>query len=467
MRLLDHVGPGDEPTYRVSQLGEEIRDVLGEVFPGLWVRGEVHRPRVSQRGHLYFELVEKGHGDRIVGKLDAVLWRTDHQRVRAELESTGQEIAEGHEIRCFGQIDLYPPSGRLQLVARHIDPLFSLGELERRRRSTLRTLAQAGLLEANQKLHLPELPLRIGLVTSENSAAYHDFLTSVRDGGYAFDVVFVHASTQGPRAELEVASALDLLAELRPVLDVIVLVRGGGSRSDLASFDSRRIAEAVARCSRPVICGLGHEIDRSIADLVCHTSVKTPTEAATLLVDRVRDAEDRLLGTRRELASAAQRALGHAEKRLQRLDRIARNSSHALAASRRQLETAARSLDLLARRRIRESAESLDQLDSRLVPTTQRALERAAARRQDVAKQLIRTAGGRLQQQAAVLDGLERLTQGLSPQRLLERGYSVTRGPTGHVVTHPDQIRSGDLLETRVAGGSLSSTARDPSEGAR
>lgn len=453
-----------EPTYRVSQLNEEIRDVLGEVFPGLWVQGEVHRPRASQRGHLYFELVEKGVGDRIVGRIDAVVWRTDHQRVRRDLARSDQELADGQQVRCFGNLDFYPAGGRLQLVVRQVDPMFSLGELERRRRETLRTLEAAGLLETNGDLDLSAVPLRIGLVTSKDSAAYHDFLTGLRVAGYGFQVFFAHAAVQGREAEHQVASALRLLAGVRPRLDAVAVVRGGGSRSDLAAFDSRRIAEAVARCPLPVICGLGHEIDRAIADVVCHTSVKTPTEAATLLVQRVAEADRAVAEAEAGLARAARRVLDQAEGRLRRMDRIAQHGRHALEAGRRQVHAAARSLGLLARRRVRESGDALDHFVELLPSRARRSLDRAAERHADVGERLAHRARGHLRHHASLLDGAERLLHGLAPERLLERGYSITRTTAGDLVTSPDQVRSGDRLTTQLAGGTLHSEAIEPGD---
>jgi exodeoxyribonuclease VII large subunit len=282
---------------------------------------------------------------------------------------------------------------------------------------------------------------------------------------------------QGAQAEGQVASAIALLARLEPKLDAVVLVRGGGSRSDLAAFDSRRIAEAVARCPLPVLCGLGHEIDRAIADVVCHTSVKTPTEAATFLVDRMRDAEERLREATRDLATAARRVVQDGERRLRRMDRIAQHGRHALVASRRQVESAARALGLLARRRLRESEDSLERLAVGLAPLAGRNLEHAGEHRVELGRRLASTARGHLRGHASVLDGMERLLQGLAPERLLERGYSITRvlvgsGPgarSGALVTAPDQVRSGDRLETRVAGGRLVSivdtdSLEEPSE---
>ncbi len=279
-------------TYSVSELAAEIGAVLADSFPPLWVVGEVQRVRPSQRGHLYFELIEKGQGESILAKLDAVLWRSDHERVRSVLAAQGLAIVEGVEIRLRASVDFYGPAGRLQLVVREVDPLFFLGQLERRRRELLAELASAGLLERNRELPLPELPLTVGLVTSEGSAAYHDFLTTLAESGYGFRVLFVHSAVQGKGAEQELVSALELAGSLP--LDCLVLVRGGGSRSDLAVFDSREVARAVALCPVPVVTGLGHEIDQAIADRVAHTAVKTPTKAAELLVARVAEAEAEL-----------------------------------------------------------------------------------------------------------------------------------------------------------------------------
>ena len=162
-----------------------------------------------------------------------------------------------------------------------MDPAFTLGLLERRRRETLAALAAAGLLEKNRALSLCDLPLTIGLVTSHGSAAYHDFLSGLSESGYGFRVIFIHAAMQGRDAEREVASALASLAGIG--IDCAVLIRGGGSRTDLAAFDSRRIAEAIAGAPFPVLTGLGHEIDRSIADMTAPTAFKTPTTVAEFL----------------------------------------------------------------------------------------------------------------------------------------------------------------------------------------
>jgi exodeoxyribonuclease VII large subunit len=173
----------------VSELAREVKVFLGEAFPSVWVVGEMHRIRPSAKGHLYFELVEKGAQDDIVGRLEGVIFRSDLVRVKAILRRSGMELLEGRDLRCRGSVDVFAASGRLQLVVRDVDPVFSLGSLERRRREILAALESAGLLDRNRALPMPPLPLRIGLVTSPESAAYHDFMSSLRASGYAFEVV--------------------------------------------------------------------------------------------------------------------------------------------------------------------------------------------------------------------------------------------------------------------------------------
>ncbi len=306
--------PDAPPAFTVSQLGRAVQELLRGAFDSVWLTGEVARYRPSQNGHHYFDLIEKGEDDRIVGTLSAVVWRGEWTRIRPVLERAGQRLAEGLAVRCRVTVDFYPPGGRLQVQVREIDPAFTLGDLERRRRETLAELAAAGLLEANRALPLPDLPLAIGLISSRGSAAYHDFLATLSESGYGFRVLFVHAAVQGFDAEREVVSALDLLGQAG--VDAVALVRGGGSRTDLAAFDSRAIAGAVARATRPVLTGLGHEIDQSVADLAAHRAFKTPTKVAEFLVSRLAEAELAVTREAKRLAAAPRLPLSAARERL-------------------------------------------------------------------------------------------------------------------------------------------------------
>jgi exodeoxyribonuclease VII large subunit len=451
-----------EPTYSVSRLCGEIRDFLGEAFQAVWVAGEAQRMRLSQRGHLYFELIEKGEGDEITGKLEAVIWKTDLARVRRMLQASGQAIAEGLQIRCRGSLDFYGPGGRLQLCVREVDPAFTLGQLERRRQETLAALAAAGLLERNRAHPFPELPLSLALITSHGSAAYHDFLACLADSGYGFRVLFLHAAVQGREAEREIASALAALAGL--AVDCAVLVRGGGSRTDLAVFDSRRIAEAIARAPFPVVTGLGHEIDRAIADRVAHTSVRTPTQAAELLIDAVARLDARLGEIERSLARGALLPLARARQALGRAERGVGMARLRLAGAGDRLAEIARALARLGRAGLKGAVRGEAELTGRLAGAALRRLAGAARGREALGARLALAARGRSREAAVRLDGLARLAAQLAPDRALARGFTITRDGQGRVLRRPAQVAPGDRITTWTAGGALKSRVEGEAE---
>ena len=417
--------------------------------------GEAQRVRPSARGHVYFELVEKGERDEIVGKLDAVIWKGDLLRVQRVLDRAGQRLADGMQIRVRGGIDFYGPGGRLQLCVREVDPTFTLGMLELRRRETLAALAAAGLLERNRGLVLCELPLTVALITSYESAAYHDFLSGLAESGYGFRVVFVHASVQGREAEREVVSALRSLAGLS--IDCAVLIRGGGSRSDLAVFDSRAIAEAIALAPFPVLAGLGHEIDRSIADMVAHTAFKTPTKVAEFLVERIALQEQALADLRSRLLREALEPLRAGREALGRAERGVSLARMRLAAAGHRIEEHARALGRLGRSALRQAERRQDGLRSRLTMLAPRLLESGERDRVRLGERVAAAARGHLRETTAKLQGIERLCVQLAPERTLERGFSLTRDASGALLRHPSQAGTGDLITTQLSGGSLKS----------
>jgi len=450
-----------DPTYSVSQLCGELKGLLRQAFDGVWVVGEVQRPRPSRPGHFYFELVEKeeGRGDQIIAKLDAVMWRNDFARVQRMLAQSEQRIQEGLEIRVRGSIDFWPPGGRLQLVIKEVDPVFTLGLLEKRRRETLQALTAAGLLEVNRRLPLPTLPLRLGLVTSEGSAAYHDFLSTLSESGYGFQVVFVHAAVQGKDAEREIASALRLLAG--SAVDTVALIRGGGSRSDLAVFDTRRVAEAIARMPVPVLTGLGHEIDEAIADKVAHTALKTPTKAAEFLVEQIATVDHEVAELRRRLRREALEPLKAARQELNRAERELRHAGRRILQTGRRLEEIARLLARLAHGRLAVGTARTEALTRRLTGAAPRLLARRRQRPEDLLRRIVTAARGHLGEAGATLTGHGRLLKELSPQRTLERGFSITRDADGRALREPTQAPIGSTITTQLAAGEIRSRVEE------
>jgi len=451
--------PTLEPTYTVSQLGEEVRDLLREAYASVWVVGELQRLVERRNGHRYFELVEKGEGDAIVGKLDAVVWRRDFTRVAASLASHGLALTEGVAIRCRVAVDFYPPHGRLQVHVKEVDPYFTAGELARRREATLAELERAGLLDANRELPLPDLPLRVALVTAGGSAAYHDFVATLAESGFGFRVAFLPVAVQGAAAERDVPAALRRAAGLD--VDCVALVRGGGAKSDLAAFDGREVAFAVARCPLPVLAGLGHEIDSSVADRVAHQSFKTPTKVAEALVDRLEGAElavDRL-GER--LAQAGRLVLRSARARLAEAELRARSARSRLERAAARLAVLPARLAAAARTALRTARRRRSEAIRRLAAATPRLVARERTRLRSTGRELVLATRGRLAAERAALDGRARLVAGLAPEKALRRGFSITRLASGELVRDPATAPSGSRIVTTLARGTLTSRVED------
>lgn len=437
-----------------------MRSALRACLPAAWLTGEVQRLRRSSRGHLYFELVEKGQRDDVLAKLEAVIWRSDLETIESALGKSDQRLLDGVEIRCRAEVDFYAPFGRLQVVVRRVDPEFTLGLLTKRRRETLAALEQAGLLERNKTLKLPEVPLRVGLITSFDSAAYHDFVSTLKQSAYGFRIDVLHSAVQGAAAELELVAALRRARLLS--LDCLVVIRGGGSRADLAVFDSRAVAEELARARVPVITGLGHEIDEAVVDLVAHTRAKTPTHAAEFLLARVRAADQRLAELGARLARGARIPIDSRRGALERLAAGLAQSRYQVAAAGLRLAALRRRLESSSRVRLGTAVGRSDALRSQLRAVASVRLSGAESRMDVLAVRALRAARAEVRRQRANVEGLARICRQLSPERTLRRGFSITRGEDGKVLRVADRAPAGSRLRTQLAEGEITSRVESP-----
>jgi exodeoxyribonuclease VII large subunit len=376
-----------------------------------------------------------------------------------------------------------------------VDPTFTLGQLAANRERILRLLAAEGLIERNAAVPLPLVPRRIGLVTSVGSAAYNDFIDEIGAADHAFEILACDARVQGAETERTVVAGIRTLA--RRGCDVIVVARGGGSRSDLAGFDSESIARAIATCPVPVLTGIGHEIDTSLADVVAHRAFKTPTACADFLVDRVALAMERfeeqwqaiadhaldsLSDRRQRLASVARSVATHARHaiRLRRKDlrqlrqALARETRAGLVRRSSRRIVAAERLGHLARARWRAHRARLDLTARRLRPDRIRLRFGRPARRLERARdRLRRTAPRRFRDEARRLESLRARARALDPQRVLERGYALVLDARRRAVDTVARVAPGDRVDVSLVDGRFEATidhvekqsaARNPEE---
>jgi exodeoxyribonuclease VII large subunit len=390
--------PGQAPVLSVSQLLRSARDTLERRFPLQWISGEVSNLRPAASGHLYFTLKDEA------AQVDCVMFKGR----AAHLE---WDLADGQRVEARALVTLYEPRGRFQLNVESMRRA-GLGPLYERFLRLKEKLEKEGLFDPGAKRPIPEYPKQIGVVTSLAAAALRDVLTTLRRRNPAIPVVVYPAPVQGEGAALKLAQAL-ATAGRRAECDVLLLVRGGGSIEDLWQFNEEALARAIRASAIPVVVGVGHETDFTIADFAADERAPTPTAAAEL-VSPARDAI---------LARVAENAL-----------RISRETA-------RSIENAMQTVDALARRlvhpaaRLRDLLQNLQHLGKRLSSATAQHLNEIR-RRVDVARAQL---------------------QSLGHDAVLARGYSLTLNMKEEIVRDISQVTEGERIVTTVATGKLES----------
>jgi exodeoxyribonuclease VII large subunit len=448
--------------YTVEQLNKAIQAALLEAFPGsVWVRGEIQRlpADAGRRKHIYFELHDTSGGGAANFQIAVALLEWDRKTFGLGRFLDGSDpdlqLRDKLEVCLECRVDFYPPFGKLSLKVVGVDKNFTLGQLEALRREVLAFLKREGLLELNAGVPLPELPLRVGLITAAGSAAERDFRTGLEVSPYRFVVELVGCRMQGEQTEAQVTAALRELA-MRGV-DVIVLTRGGGSRGDLSWFDQKGIAVAIATCSVPVVTAIGHEIDRSIADVVAHHACKTPTAAAEFLVAHVGAAAERLAGLAAELGELAAEALNTARERLGRAAALASPARLSLQVAARRLQERAIGLERRVGRRVSGAREELGRQRARLAVTAVGRVAVAGAEEVNRRRRLRRELAQHLASVDRRLEELAAKSRLLDPQRLLARGYTVTLDVRGRHLGSAATVRQGQRIQTRFHDGRIAS----------
>lgn len=421
----------------VRELCERIARSVEDAFPEeVWVRGAISGISRSANGHVYFDLVESESESASLtpnspAVLPVALFAKSKYRVNAILKRTNAvRMTDGVEVQVRGEVTYYQRQSRIQLIMTLIDPAYTLGQLESSKALLLAELKAEGLLVANKRLRIPVLPIRVALITSKGSAAEADFVDELTGSAFSFHVTVFDTRVQGDEAVAGISAALMEAGQVQyERYDVIVLVRGGGARTDLVAFDQGEVARGIANSRLAVIVGVGHETDQSVADEVANTSAKTPTASARVLIDTVQFFERRVDACADRIAHRANDTLRHADLLL---------GSYQARVGRLAMES------------VNTKAGRLDRTSDRVSQTGRLALERA---------------------EAALIQSDLRI-RALDPARALARGWSITRiGPTdgsvsgatkveqGELVRSLSDIKEGTVLLTTLQGGTITSIA--------
>jgi len=288
------------------ELQSQVRECLGESFPErVWLKAEISSLKARQGSHCYIDLCQADRSG-VVAKARAVVWASTWRQIQPYFkEVTGSDLAEGMEVLMEVQVT-YSELYGFSLVITDIDPEYTLGAKEDARQKTIDRLVAEELMDMQKELALPALPYRIAVISAQDAAGYRDFMRHLHENeyGFVFHTELFPAAMQGVDAPASVAQALEAAAAASPAFDVVMIMRGGGAKLDLACFDEYEMAAAIARCPIPVLTAIGHDQDYHVADMVANTFVKTPTALADWLLDIYCEEDEAIayFGTRLRLA---------------------------------------------------------------------------------------------------------------------------------------------------------------------
>ncbi|MDX5420143.1 MAG: exodeoxyribonuclease VII large subunit [Hymenobacteraceae bacterium] len=499
------------------ELHQQIREELEMAFPeSYWVVAEISQVSLDRRkGHCYLNLVDKGDDPRgaLQAQARATIWGARYQMLgRYFEEKTGQPLKAGLKILFQANVRFHELYG-MSLDIVNIDANYTIGDLARQRQETMKRLEAEGLLTANKKWKLPLAPQRLAIVSSATAAGYQDFIHQLGNNayGYTFNTTLFPAIVQGNDAPASIAKAMAQIARYSHLFDAIVVIRGGGSQTDLGCFDDYKVAAAIGHSPLPVITGIGHERDESIADLVAHTRQKTPTAVANFLIDLCREVEEEVVSLFDSIYMLSAQSLRLSTDRLERQSlKLSNLTNGYLQKGREKLEHFSKSLllkpknfldsqkhllrdkeqlirantkDLLhlrgkelgeltlcvegiGQRWLHMKEQDLNKLvhcveteSKDKLKRSQMAFVKHSDRVQYSAQKSLSTSRHRLEM-------LETRIQANDPEKLLLRGYTLTL-INGKIVKYIGQVKEGDVIETRLQDGRVHSLVVNKDENDR
>ncbi|MCG8043402.1 MAG: exodeoxyribonuclease VII large subunit [Candidatus Thiodiazotropha endolucinida] len=435
---------GAREIFSVSRLVRETRAILEASFPLLWVSGEVSNLAQPASGHIYFSLKDEA------AQVRCAMFRMKRQRLRFQPEN-------GQQVLIRAKVSLYEARGEFQLIAEHMEPAGE-GALRFAFEQLKQKLAAEGLFDTEQKKPIPVPPKQLGLITSPSGAAVRDLLSVLKRRFPALPVIIYPVQVQGEDAARQIVQMLKL-AERRQECDLLILSRGGGSLEDLQAFNEEQVARAIHQLSIPVVTGIGHEIDFTIADFVADRRAATPSAAAELVTPDQLEWQQRLHAVTRRLKQNQQQRLQQLQQHFSALLKRLQ-----IQHPKRRLQQQAQRLDELSDRLSRQfhfnllqKHQRIDRLHTRLArQTPEQRLKRLMQQTTSLEQRLHRAVTQRLNREQTRFTQLGRDLHNLSPLNTLGRGYAIVSSPTTHaIITDVAEVELGDELQARLHKGSL------------
>ena len=437
----------------LSQLNGLIREALEINFMDeIWLVAEIAEMRIAGAGHCYLDLVEKKE-DKIVARIRANIWKFQYERIATNFfNETGSNLQKGMKVLFSVSLNFHEQYG-ISLVVKNIDPNYSIGDLERKKKEIIKRLTQEKLLQKNSELDLDLVPKKIAIISSETAAGYGDFMNQISNNnkGYKFETKLFQSVMQGNGVEDSLINNLSLISIKN--YDCIVIIRGGGASLDLAGFDNYNLGKAIANCKLPVITGIGHERDETIVDIVSHTKLKTPTAVAEFLIGRMQDFEEYYIGLQEALIFFTREKLAQNKIRLKQFSHETKlNTQKILEKNRVNLAEIKSSIPRIAKSYINTESQKSKNTLNRLAILKSNFLndERTKLLKLDSKIRSYCFQGIEKEKNRVVL--LRNTIKLIHPDNVLKRGYAIII-KDGKVLTNKSQMKIGEEVEIKLRDG--------------
>jgi exodeoxyribonuclease VII large subunit len=449
----------------LSELQLIIRDSLYMSLPDMyWVVAEISEIKENYAGHCYLELIEKNPNEKNVrARVKAIIWGNRYRFVKSFFENiTGESLKEGLKILVKTKVEYHELYG-LSLIISDIDPAFTIGDMAMKRQMVIKRLEDEGVFSMNKELDFPAVPQRIAIISSKNAAGYSDFLNQLTGNsfGFTFYTALIETVMQGEETEQGVIDALDKVAENLHLFDLVVIIRGGGSQSDLSWFDSYNIAYHITQFPLPVITGIGHDKDMSVADMVANKSLKTPTAVADLLIDSMVATENLLVEMSSEIADISRIII---EKNRNRMEtsriRLIPLSRILLSVIKENLAGKTIEITNIAKEYIIRAGFIPANRELRLVSGVRSYLSDKESGFERTIQNLSLYSSNLLIYNNIKITGLENTLNILTPENVLKRGYTIT-SLNGKILKKSDLVKADDLIDTLFSDGKVRSRVVD------
>lgn len=426
----------ENKSYSVKQYMTALKQKV-ETTPAVWVHGVI--TQISEKPKVvYLSIADFEEGSVIPqATVSLTCFRPKFEAIKAKIANFSNpfELKEQLKVSLLIKAELYVPYGKLQAQILDIDPIYTLGELALTKSAILKRLALEGLLDKNKNLELAQMPLHIGLITGEGTAAFKDFTTKLAESPFNFQVETVYAKMQGNETESSIIEALASL-QANPEIDVICIVRGGGSKTDLNFFDSEALCRAAANATVPIFTGIGHEIDKSLLDEVAYLSCITPTDCAKRLIERATESWNKMLETARNIAEGAKDTLSTSNRELtniaHQLEQILGERFHSEKTKLAQITT---SLSKDIRYLFQAEHDRLERNTEGLKQGTRKIIE--------------------LEKTKFALNEIK--VKAADPSTILSKGYTLTLDANGKFIRNASNLKVGDRITTRFREGDITS----------